>query len=156
MPGPGLKHTPSDCGACMIRSAGFSPELSLLYTPPVCHFQEHENREGGQGVDDRLAAILSFELHNCPSHDRGCPTLAGMEMLHSTGNIGSRNQVVLREMSGWAVAIGQRRGKLHAHTQSPWSFGNSGSSHSLCCVLLRASIAAHMADRAVGGWTFEL
>lgn len=72
-----LKHTPSDCGACMIRSAG-SHQSSLLYTPPlVCHFQEHENREGGQGVDDPLAAILLSGLHPAHHTTETAPPLPG-------------------------------------------------------------------------------
>ncbi|KAL7902267.1 hypothetical protein HDV64DRAFT_81695 [Trichoderma sp. TUCIM 5745] len=73
----GIKHTPSDCGACMIRSAG-SHQSSLLYTPPlVCHFQEHENREGGQGVDDQLATILSSGLHPAHHTTEATPPLPG-------------------------------------------------------------------------------
>lgn len=48
----------------------------MLYTPPlVCHFQEHENRGGGQGVDDRLVAILLSGLHTAHHTTEAAPPL---------------------------------------------------------------------------------
>jgi hypothetical protein len=55
------------------------PELSARHSPLVCHFQEHESREGGQGVDDRLVAILSSGLHPA-YHTTEAPPLPGWRL----------------------------------------------------------------------------